>query len=152
MNSEILKLARGLMLYNDAFANMPSDKLRSGITQFDFFVLNKFDTEFGSGGRLYLSDLKDKLGLGMDKVSKLARELEQKGLVKWTHDNKDTKGTYIELTDFGADKLKSGQEKTVTFYKNVISKFGRERSKELMRMMKEMTDIMAEELKGEDAG
>ena len=57
-----------------------------------------------------------------------------------------------EHTDFGADRLKNGQEKTMTFYKNVISKFGKERSEELVRMMKEMTDIMAEELNREDAG
>lgn len=151
MNSEILTLARGLMLYNDAFANMPSDRLRSGVTQFDFFILNKFDTELCNGKKLYLSDLKEKLGLSMDKVSEIAGELEQKGLVKWTHDNGDTKGTYIELTDFGRDKLKNGQEKMLTFYKNVISKFSKEKSEELVRMMEELTQIMEDELRKEAA-
>ena len=50
------------------------------------------------------------------------------------------------LTDYGKKKMDEQQEITVLFYEHVIERFGREKARELDRLMLELESVLRDEL------
>ena len=50
------------------------------------------------------------------------------------------------LTDYGKKKMDEQQEITVRFYEHVIDRFGREKARELDRLMLELESVLRDEL------
>lgn len=57
------------------------------------WLLSKHTKDTGSE-KIYLKDIVRELNLPMPKVSAIARSLQNKGLVRWTHDGNGEEGTY----------------------------------------------------------
>ena len=70
------------------------------------WLLSKHTKDTGSE-KIYLKDIVRELNLPMPKVSAIARSLQNKGLVRWTHDGNGEEGPYILLTDtaYGEEKF-----------------------------------------------
>ena len=108
------------------------------------------ETEGIYGGRTYLNDLSHRLSLSMRKTSKIVRSLMEKGLILWEHDGDGTDGTYMLITDEGADLLARREEEVREYFSKVISKFGPDDMKKLINMLKELETIMKTELEEEE--
>ena len=51
------------------------------------------------------------------------------------------------LTDYGKKKLEEQQDITLRFYEHVIERFGREKARELDKLMLELESVLRDELK-----
>ena len=60
------------------------------------WLLSKHTKDSGSE-KIYLKDMVKELNLPLPKVTAIARSLQGKGLVRWTHDGNGEDGTYILL-------------------------------------------------------
>lgn len=100
--------------------------------------------------KIYLKNISEKMNLPMPRVSAMARELQDRGLVYWKHDGKGENGTYIQITEHGIQKATEQQKRLKEFYKNVVDRFGKERFIQLLDEMRELEDIMNSEMEGMD--
>ena len=55
--------------------------------------------------------------------------------------------SYVMLTDYGKKKLEEQQDITLRFYEHVIERFGREKARELDKLMLELESVLRDELK-----
>ena len=94
--------------------------------------------------KTYLKDLADKMELSIHSVSKLVRELKERGLVIWTHDGDGSEGTYITLTESGADLMQRQEEILSEYYGGVIEKFGYDEARSLLKRLSDLEKIMNE--------
>lgn len=95
--------------------------------------------------KTYLKDLADKMELSIHRVSKMVRELKERGLVIWTHDGDGSDGTYITLTKAGADLMLRQEEILNEYYGRVIEKFGYDEARLLLNQLSKLERIMNEE-------
>ena len=104
------------------------------------------DNLVDESSRIYLKDLAAHFKIPMYKVSEIVRDLNERGMVTWTHDGKGEEGTYIILTESG---LKAAQEQHTVlkdFYSRVIEEYGKDKFVELIGLMAELDQVMEAEL------
>lgn len=92
--------------------------------------------------KIYLEDISAQLNLSMGKVSKIAKELQARGLVKWMHDGAGEDGTYMMITENGISSVTEQQKILEGFYKSVIEEYGEERFVRLLGQIAELEEIM----------
>ena len=97
-------------------------------------------------GRIYLSEISEKLSLPIRKTSKLIREMNSKNLVSWDHDGDGKDGTYVTMTDHGKTVFEETDNKLRDFYSRVLQNFGRDKIVQLLQLMKEFDSVMRTEL------
>lgn len=97
-------------------------------------------------GRIYLSEISEKLSLPIRKTSKLIREMNGKNLVSWNHDGDGKDGTYVTITDHGKSVFEETDNKLRDFYSRVLQKFGKDKIVQLLQLMKEFDSVMRTEL------
>ena len=97
-------------------------------------------------GRIYLSEISEKLNLPIRKTSKLIREMNGKNLVSWNHDGDGKDGTYVTITDHGKSVFEETDNKLRDFYSRVLQKFGKDKIVQLLQLMKEFDLVMSTEL------
>ena len=97
-------------------------------------------------GRIYLSEISEKLNLPIRKTSKLIREMNGKNLVSWNHDGDGKDGTYVTITDHGKSVFEETDNKLRYFYSRVLQKFGKDKIVQLLQLMKEFDSVMRTEL------
>lgn len=92
--------------------------------------------------KIYLQDLADKLELSIHQASKIARRLQERGLIIWSHDGDGEEGTYICETDMGVEAMKRQDAVLEERYRNVIEEFGYDNLVQLLSEMKRLNEIM----------
>ncbi|MGN8862982.1 hypothetical protein ACTNCE_13845 [Dorea longicatena] len=101
-----------------------------------------------NNGRTYLKDLSEKMQLTIRQTSKMVEKLKDHGLVLWSYEGSGSEGTYVTVTETG-QKLFKGQEMILReCYGKVINKFGKDNLIMLLKMMKQLDNLMCSEIKG----
>ena len=101
-------------------------------------------------GRTYLQELADKMQMPIRQLSKIVRDLKERGFVNWSHDGDGSEGTYVTITQEGLSRFKKQEEDLREFFGNVIRKFGQENLVQLLRLMKEFTTVFSAELESKE--
>ena len=76
----------------------------------------------------------------------MAGEMQDRGLLTWTHDGNGSEGTYVTITPIGAKMMRKQQEAFRAYFGKVIEKFGVDNLEELFRLMYKLERVMKEEL------
>lgn len=150
MHDDIVAIANDVTLHSYNISKFGVQQLFHKMTVPDYVALRmllKNVNDADGKNKIYLADIADMLKLPMGQVSRLARTLQERGLVKWKHDGNGEDGTYIQITDKGVSSAIEQQETLHDFYSGVVEKFGRERFISLFEQLRELEEIMDNEIK-----
>lgn len=95
--------------------------------------------------KIYLKDIVRELNLPMPKVSAIARSLQNKGLVRWTHDGNGEEGTYILLTDTAVTSVQAHRQTLRAYHQRVVAAYGEEKFLHLLGEIAQLEEIMRQE-------
>lgn len=95
-------------------------------------------------GKTYLKDLAEHLEMPMPKASKMVRKLHERGLVFWSHSGDGRDGTYVVITDSGAQAMERQAGILNAYYSRVIEAFGYENLKNLLEQISHLESVMNE--------
>lgn len=113
-----------------------------------YTIVSEREDSLNDDGRTYLKDLSEKMQLTMRQTSRMAEKLKDRGLVLWSYEGTGSDGTYVTVTETG-EKLFQEQETILRdCYGTVIKKFGKENLTQLLKMMKQLDNLMCDEIKG----
>lgn len=110
------------------------------------YMCERLESDSIYSGRIYLSEISEKLSLPIRKTSKLIREMSGKNLINWDHDGDGKDGTYVTITEHGKTVFEVTDGKLRDFYTRVLQKFGKEKIIQLLQLMKEFDSVMRTEL------
>ena len=99
--------------------------------------------------KAYLEKLGEKLNLSISKMSNVATNLKNRGLVIWSHDGDGTEGTYLTVTETGLKLMDKQEDKLKNYYERVINRFGLKNTVDLIGKMTALETIMEEEMENE---
>ena len=99
----------------------------------------------GTENRLYVRDISQWLNVPAGRLSPVFHRLEEAGYIRWESDEQ-AGASYVVLTDYGKKKLEEQQDITLRFYEHVIERFGREKARELDKLMLELESVLRDEL------
>ena len=108
------------------------------------WLLSKHTKDTGSE-KIYLKDIVRELNLPMPKVSAIARSLQNKGLVRWTHDGNGEEGTYILLTDTAVTSVQAHRQTLRAYHQRVVAAYGEEKFLHLLGEIAQLEEIMRQE-------
>lgn len=108
------------------------------------WLLSKHTKDSGSE-KIYLKDMVKELNLPLPKVTAIARSLQGKGLVRWTHDGNGEDGTYILLTDTALTSVQTHRQTLRKYHQRVVSAFGEERFLHLLGEIAQLEEILRQE-------
>lgn len=108
------------------------------------WLLSKHTQDTGSE-KIYLKDMVRELNLPLPKVTAIARSLQGKGLVRWTHDGNGEDGTYILLTDTALTSVQTHRQTLRKYHQRVVSAFGEERFLHLLSEIAQLEEILRQE-------
>lgn len=94
--------------------------------------------------RTYLKDLAEKMHLTIRQTSKMVGQLNERGLLLWTHDGNGSEGTYVTITETGKKMLEEQEQMLREYFGTVIEKFGKEKLRELIQLMQQLESVMDE--------
>lgn len=97
--------------------------------------------------RTYLQVLTERMNLTVRKTSLMVKHLKERGLVTWSHDGDGSEGTYVIMTEVGRNMLRSQEERMKNYFSDVIIEFGADRTIELLKLWRELEDIMRKEIR-----
>lgn len=118
----------------------------SAVDHVAIWLTVKQDELSGEGKKIYLSDISEKLDLPLAKVSKIVKELQERGLVIWEHDGNGEDGTYVLMTEKGVQAAQERKKTVERIYQNVIQQFGEIRFAALIKELLELDEIMSAEI------
>ena len=110
------------------------------------YICERNENDSIYSGKIYLSDISEKLNVPIRKVSKLIREMSGKNLLNWNHDGDGNDGTYVTITEHGTKVYEETDNRLRDFYSKVMEKFGKEKMIQLLQLMKEFDSVMRTEL------
>jgi DNA-binding MarR family transcriptional regulator len=110
------------------------------------YMCERLESDSIYSGKIYLSEISEKLNLPIRKTSKLIREMNGKNLISWDHDGDGKDGTYVTITEHGKTVFEETDGKLKDFYTRVLNKFGKEKIIQLLQLMKEFDSVMRTEL------
>ena len=99
--------------------------------------------------KAYLEKLGEKLNLSISKMSNVATNLKNRGLVIWSHDGDGSEGTYLTVTETGLKLMDKQEDKLKNYYERVINRFGLKNTIDLIGKMTALETIMEEEMENE---
>ncbi len=99
--------------------------------------------------KAYLEKLGEKLNLSISKMSNVATNLKNRGLITWSHDGDGSEGTYLTVTETGLKLMDKQEEKLKNYYERVINRFGLKNTVDLIGKMTALETIMEEEMENE---
>lgn len=108
------------------------------------WLLSKHTKDTGNE-KIYLKNIAREMDLPMQQVSAIARSLQDKGLVHWTHDGSGEEGTYILLTDTALASAKSHRQAMRTYHQRVVAAYGEENFLRLLGEITKLEEIMRQE-------
>lgn len=140
--------------------SMDSDHLGlvfSEITLPDYMILLKFARQMGIyklETKIYLKEICGELNLPMTRVSRMVQNLQNKGYVYWQHDEDGSEGTYIYLSETGAEQMKRQQKILEEYFSHIVERIGFDRFSQVLDLMDRLETVMeeeAEKLRGSEA-
>ena len=99
--------------------------------------------------KAYLEKLGEKLNLSISKMSNVATNLKNRGLITWSHDGDGSEGTYLTVTETGLKLMDKQEDKLKNYYERVINRFGLKNTVDLIGKMTALETIMEEEMENE---
>ena len=108
------------------------------------WLLSKHTQDTGSE-KIYLKDMVRELKLPLPKVTAIARSLQSKGLVRWTHDGNGEEGTYILLTETALTSVQARRQTLRRYHQQVVAAFGEERFLHLLGEIAQLEEILRQE-------
>ena len=99
--------------------------------------------------KAYLEKIGEKLNLSISKMSNVATNLKNRGLVIWSHDGDGSEGTYLTVTETGLKLMDKQEDKLKNYYERVINRFGLKNTVDLIGKMTALETIMEEEMENE---
>lgn len=108
------------------------------------WLLSKHTQDTGSE-KIYLKDMVRELNLPLPKVTAIARSLQSKGLVRWTHDGNGEDGTYILLTETALTSVQARRQTLRRYHQQVVAAFGEERFLHLLGEIAQLEEILRQE-------
>ena len=99
--------------------------------------------------KAYLEKLGEKLNLSISKMSNVATNLKNRGLVIWSHDGDGSEGTYLTVTETGLKLMDKQEDKLKNYYERVINRFGLKNTVDLIGKMTALETIMEQEMENE---
>ena len=108
------------------------------------WLLSKHTQDTGSE-KIYLKDMVRELNLPLPKVTAIARSLQSKGLVRWTHDGNGEEGTYILLTETALPTVQARRQTLRRYHQQVVAAFGEERFLHLLGEIAQLEEILRQE-------
>lgn len=112
----------------------------------DYVVLHAV---LGFEDKAYLEKIGEKLNLSISKMSNVAANLKNRGLVIWSHDGDGSEGTYLTVTETGLKLMDKQEDKLKNYYERVINRFGLKNTVDLIGKMTALETIMEEEMENE---
>lgn len=147
--AEVAALANEITLQSYRWNQVDLHKLFHNMSSSDYaamWIISRHMEGAEENKKIYLKDISAQMKLPMSRVSKMVQRLQERGLVYWKHDGKGEDGTYIQITEHGIQQALEQQDVLQKFYHKVIGQFGKERFIQLLGEMKELEDIMNEEI------
>lgn len=131
--------------------SMDSDHLGlvfSEITLPDYMILMKFARKMGVyklETKIYLKEICAELNLPMTRVSKMVQNLQGKGYVYWQHDEDGSQGTYIYLSETGAEQMRRQQRILEDYFSHIVNRIGADKVSQVLDLMERLENVMEEE-------
>ncbi len=125
------------------------EKLFTEIRYIDYVQIQDIIRDFmpvDSESKIYLRDIAETHNLPMNVVSMMVKNLNDHGLVTWTHDGKGENGTYIQLPQDSLDLIEKQGEIVQSFYKAVATKYGTENLLSLIHHVESLQKIVSDEI------
>ena len=142
----INKLAYDLTYQRYLLNKDKANHLFNDLSVGDYVVLH---TVLGFEDKAYLEKLGEKLNLSISKMSNVATNLKNRGLITWSHDGDGSEGTYLTVTETGLKLMDKQEEKLKNYYERVINRFGLKNTVDLIGKMTALETIMEEEMENE---
>lgn len=147
---DILKLSNELLYQKYMMSREHIHSFFQDLNMADYVALHivkEAESADGShNGRTYLKDLAQKMRLDIHQVSKMAANLNDRGLVKWSHDGNGSEGTYLIPTEYGSDILEKKEKILRDYYGRVIETYGKDNVIQLLTLMQRLETVMNDEL------
>ena len=109
----INKLAYDLTYQRYLLNKDKANHLFNDLSVGDYVVLH---TVLGFEDKAYLEKLGEKLNLSISKMSNVATNLKNRGLITWSHDGDGSEGTYLTVTETGLKLMDKQEEKLKNYY------------------------------------
>lgn len=144
--TELLDLGKTLMRLRTSMGADHFKKVFKEMSFMDYEILSSLGHRLNlhTADKVYLSEVSKELDIPMQRVSPMVKNLQEKGLVYWTHDNTG-KGTYIKLSELGREKMEAQQNILITFFSSVIDRVGVEEFTKSVKRMEALEEVMIEE-------
>ena len=111
----------------------------SDLSIIEYVALHRISEVGQKEDRTYFKDLSDSM-----KITE-RRELRDRGLILWSYEGDGSRGTYITITDAGQMLLEKNEKLLRDYFVRVIDRFGAVNVSELLRLMKQLEEIMETE-------
>ena len=117
-----------------------------GLTQGEFFglaMLHEHLKEHPEG--MHVRELADKARVSPPRVSRMLRDMEEKGLIERRIDRDDRRNTYIFLTEQGEEAWNRTAARLSTFLDRVVDRMGPENIRTMIDLWNRFADILEDE-------
>lgn len=131
--------------------SMDSDHLGlvfSEITLPDYMILLRFARRMGIyklETKIYLKEICAEMNLPMTRVSRMVQNLQNKGYVYWQHDEDGSEGTYIYLSETGAEQMRRQQNILEKYFSHIVERIGHDKVVQVLDLMEKLEGVMEEE-------
>ena len=117
-----------------------------GLTQGEFFglaMLHEHLKEHPEG--MHVRELADKARVSPPRVSRMLRDMEEKGLIERRIDRDDRRNTYITLTEAGEAARQRTAARLSTFLDRAVDRMGPENIRTMIDLWNRFADILEDE-------
>lgn len=95
-------------------------------------------------GHVYLTELAEQLNMPISNISRMVTRLKERGFVHWAHTGSGNDGTFVTITDYGAQAVARQDQLLDTYYSQVVERFGKKKLVQLLHELSELEQIMKE--------
>lgn len=143
---ELLQLGRALLRLRSTMGAEHFKNIFKEMSFMDYEVLSLLVTKMNlhTADKIYLSEVSKELDVPIQRVSAMAKNLQGKGFVYWTHDNSG-KGTYIKLSELGKETMEAQQKTLLKYFSAIVNRIGVDEFKAILAHMESLEQIMIEE-------
>lgn len=143
---ELLQLGRALLRLRSTMGAEHLKNIFKEMSFMDYEVLSLLVTKMNlhTADKIYLSEVSKELDVPIQRVSAMAKNLQGKGFVYWTHDNSG-KGTYIKLSELGKETMEAQQKTLLQYFSAIVNRIGVDEFKAILAHMESLEQIMIEE-------
>ena len=117
-----------------------------GLTQGEFFglsMLREHLREHPEG--MHVRELADKARVSPPRVSRMLRDMEEKGLIERRIDRNDRRNTYTVLTEQGEEAWQRTAERLSAFLDRVLDRMGPDNVRTMIDLWNQFSDLLEDE-------